>query len=503
MKATNLVSLIQAKESLPDESFKAYIAYQNIIIDEDEFVELEQLTRDLYSINGDPVIFENFFIGFVIPQISKEFDLLRFGKTHIINIELKRKYTDKVAHQLQRNKYYLDFLSDEVYNFTYVADTKTIYSLGDDGKLYTISLTEFVEFLENKKSIIVQNIEEKFNPSDYLVSPFNSTEAFVNGKYFLTNQQDNIKVDILKDVAKKGSSFNSICGKAGTGKTLVTYDIVKDLQDDKEKVIVIHCGNLNVGQYELNNDYSWEIVGIRDLHNIDFKSYKLVVIDETQRIKPFQLSYIISQIQEQKSNCIFSYDINQCLSILELKYRTDETIQELVPHKPFNLTEKIRTNSGIASFIRSLFDKTKPFKNIDRSNIELNYFSTYHNAKWFIQSIQNDGWEMINYTPDGKKKHPYQDFELNSVKNAHGVIGQEFDKVVAVIDTNFQYTHNLLSIKGYGTRAPFYHPVKMLFQIMTRTRRKLSVVVINNPQIMARCLEILGEEKKVLVEGVE
>ncbi len=74
----------------------------------------------------------------------------------------------------------------------------------------------------------------------------------------------------------------------------------------------------------------------------------------------------------------------------------------------------------------------------------------------------------------------------------HGVIGQEFDKVVAVIDQFFYYDgNNNLSISNYP-QTPYYHPPKMLFQIMTRTRRKLCVVVINNNEIMERCLSILS-----------
>jgi len=74
--------------------------------------------------------------------------------------------------------------------------------------------------------------------------------------------------------------------------------------------------------------------------------------------------------------------------------------------------------------------------------------------------------------------------------NAHQVIGQEYDKVIAVIDQFFCYEGDVLSIKGY-TNTPYYHPIKMLFQIMTRTRRKLGVIIINNSEIMSRCLTIL------------
>src|SRR5690606_27130626 len=87
-------------------------------------------------------------------------------------------------------------------------------------------------------------IDDKFNPSDYLVSPFNSPKKFLDNKYFLTQQQESIKNKIMGSLrAAKTSNFFSVIGGAGTGKTLLIYDIVKNLIEDKKKPLIIHCGN--------------------------------------------------------------------------------------------------------------------------------------------------------------------------------------------------------------------------------------------------------------------
>ena len=44
--------------------------------------------------------FDGFFVSYSIPQIGKEFDLLRFGRNYILNIELKSEL--RVAQKDQK-----------------------------------------------------------------------------------------------------------------------------------------------------------------------------------------------------------------------------------------------------------------------------------------------------------------------------------------------------------------------------------------------------------------
>lgn len=69
-------------------------------------------------------ISNGFFIGFKINQISKEFDLLRFGNNEIVNIELKNTSNEvKMKKQLIHNQHYLRSISSRIYSFTYVSST--------------------------------------------------------------------------------------------------------------------------------------------------------------------------------------------------------------------------------------------------------------------------------------------------------------------------------------------------------------------------------------------
>jgi hypothetical protein len=202
------------------------------------------------------------------------------------------------------------------------------------------------------------------------------------------------------------------------------------------------------------------------------------------------LAHIIKEVKKISNNCIFSYDAQQTLRKEEINNKIGEKIENELTINPFELTDKIRTNKEVASFIQCLFNKSKTLEKYNYSNIELNYFVNNEEAKLFSIQLKSENWKIINYTPDKIKIMPYEQHKIeDEADNAHTVIGQEFNNVVAIIDEHFFYDANQeLSTKNY---QHYYHPTKMLFQIVSRTRIKLCIVIINNKEILARCLEIL------------
>lgn len=72
-------------------------------------------------------------MGYKIPQIDKEFDLLRFGENYILNVEIKSILKeDDAKEQLIKNRYYLASLRKKIKSFTYVAEHNSFYQLDDD-----------------------------------------------------------------------------------------------------------------------------------------------------------------------------------------------------------------------------------------------------------------------------------------------------------------------------------------------------------------------------------
>lgn len=493
MKATNLISILNASEDLSNELFDRYL--KGFGIDDIKKDELEDISSLVESIKGHRIrlnIFDGYYIGFTINQISKEFDLLRFGIDDIINIELKRNNTgDKMKKQLIMNKYYLSFLDKQIYNFTYVSEDNELFYLNGSNELEQVDFDYLISLLKSQDLDQIDNIQSLFNPSNYLISPFNSTNEFIEGKYFLTDHQLEIKKNILKLISS-GPNFITIEGGAGTGKTLLSYDLAKEYLSKSKAVLVVHCGDLNNGHKILNTEYGWDIIKAKGLLNTELDKYDIILVDEVQRMHKPQLQHLIKRVKELEINCIFSYDKLQCLSSKEIRRDNPTYIKDNTSATNFRLTDKIRTNKEIASFIKGLVNLSRINKNINYSNIDIKYFSDVEEARRYMVILDNQGWEVINYTPSIYTPAPYDELHISLYSNAHKVIGQEYDNVVATIDQYFYYNENkILSTKGYESK-PYYHPTKMLFQILTRARKKLTIIIVNNPKMLEKCLQILN-----------
>lgn len=492
MKPVNLLSLVNAKNDLQQSVFDLFLSNFEIKMNQDELDDLGSLVNQIETYSPILYIFDRFYVGFTIKQISKQFDLLRFGENSIINIELKKESTmDKIKKQLIRNKYYLSFLEKKIFNFTYVSENKKLFYLDENEELEQTNFDFLITKLKDQKLELIEDIDKLFDPSNYLVSPFNSTEAFISGGYFLTDHQEAIKDKILKLKPKTGPNFVSIQGAAGTGKTLLTYDIAKEYINNSKNVIIFHCGNLNHGQNVLCTKYCWVIAPIKSIESYDLTNYDLIIIDEIQRIRKPQLNNFLDKVKSTNAKCIFAYDPKQCLSRKEIQSHIPQYIEEKVSPAIFVLTEKIRTNKEIASFIKNLFDLSKRNSNQKYSNVNVQYFSNADDAKECINMFTKKNWKIINYTPSQYDIYPYDEYQNNSNATAHEVIGQEYDNVVAVIDKYFYYNEEgLLSTKGFKI-TPCYYLTGMLFQILTRARKKISLIIINNEIILNQCLKIL------------
>jgi len=493
MKTINILSLVETYKNL---DYKLYTKFKNLYrinIKDKEVEDLKYLIDNIRKIEKDIKYLSHYFVGYEIPQIGKEFDLLRFGEDCVINVEVKNSSTEeKVIKQLKRNHYYLSFLNKDLYCFSYIVNDNKLYYL-DNNELKEIGFAFWMEIVKSQKIIDVENIDWLFDPTDYLVSPFNTTKKFIKDKYFLTHQQEEIKSKILHTIEDRSTAnFIAITGSAGTGKTLLTYDIAKTVMAEGKKVLVIHCGILNNGQKKLNEKYNWEIISIKSYTSKELSGFDLIIIDEAQRIYPYQFDDIVKIIQQYKGNCIFSYDKVQTLRVWEERNDIDGKINSLSNLQRYQLSEKIRTNKEIANFIKMLFNANRNNLTVPNdSNIDITFYREKDAAKAYQEELKQESWQIIRFTPSQYNKEHHEDFFVES-DTSHSVIGQEFDQVAIVLDDRFFYNEDgKLQYRGKS----YYHPVKMLFQNLTRARKKLHLIIVNNEEVLDRCLDILDGGK--------
>lgn len=493
MRNINILSIIEAYRKLSNTLFQKLMNSYGITsgIKNYELNGIEAFVDELLKANNNISIVNRYYLGYSIPQIGKEFDLLRFGHNYIINIEIKTESSiEKILKQQQKNKYYLSFLDKPLHIYTFISNENKLYKLvirNNGDEIEEITFNELCNILMSQEVVTFNNIDDLFNPSDYLVSPFNSPEKFMSEGYFLTVQQEQIYKEIQTKLSDTVTNFIALTGGAGTGKTLLTYHIAKETIQRGKKVLILHCAPLNSGHQILMDEYNWSIYMPKYAPNtIDFD---LIIIDEAQRMYPYQFDKYIREVRTLNKKCIFSYDEKQYLRDNEKQYHTKERIEKELLCTPYKLTDKIRTNKEIAYFIRQLFNIKKNIPNIDYTNIGLTYCKDCYSAKLLLQELLERGWKTPNYTPGTRSFFHYEAYLSNDTESAHSVVGQEFNNVVVVIDESFKYNSqgDLIADNTY------YSQRQMLYQIITRTRKKLHIVIINNEVMLNRCIDILSK----------
>ena len=496
MKAINIYTYSRIKEDLATEFINTLSQRKKKIkIRTYEFSAIKCLVEQLINIGTDIKCFENFFMSYTIEQIGKEFDLIKIGENNLVlNIELKSEDVgiSTIQKQLETNRYYLRHIADDIRLYTFVEASKTLYR-------YTISGLQIVEFEDLKNTMqlfeksLVQNIEYYFRVNKFLISPLNMPGKFLKGDYFLTNQQCEIKEKVMKLLRDdcKGSILG-ITGEAGTGKTLLLYDIIGEIAGEGKRCCLIHSGILCEGHRSLNR--IWENVDIyaaKDLNgegNGILTQYQYIFVDESQRIYQTTFQKIVEEIISKSKKVIFCYDYEQSLSKTEEETNIPDNLRKIDGFIEYKLSVKIRTSKEIASFTRTMMNLNNRARGyLDYSNIEVLFANDVIEALKLIDLYKNKGYVFISYT-----QSLYCSSSIDVYPNSHDthhVIGQEYDKVMIMMDDNFRYDDEM-RIQGKEHPNPNFLFYKLLYQAISRAREKLCVLVVQNYELFSKILSI-------------
>mgnify|MGYP000042160218 CR=1 FL=1 len=495
MKPKNLISVYQGALALDISGLEVGKEYK--LLKKHEIRNLHSFCDVVTAFGCDISNFDGYFVGYSINQIGKEFDLLRFGDDAVLNIEIKSELKvanklTKILNQMKKNYYYLQFLNRSLYIYTYVEnDGFYMYDRATDS-VVQVDGQAVAEQMQRHTVNYSIDPDREFIPSNYLISPFNSTDKFIDGAYFLTTAQQRIKEEIFTELSVTPFMCFSISANAGTGKTLLLYDIAKSIMKAGNNITIIHCGILNDGHRQLMETYKWDIRAIKAVNMVTVDSIlnncAMLFVDEAQRIRSNQLELLVRTAMNKGIPIIFSYDVRQYLRDNEGR-DIEEYLKEEFPSirvSTKKLTTKIRTNKEMASFITNLFNIGKSQDYLNYNCVTIEYVSDMETLKSYICFLKTGGWIPLTYTTSSREPDPYDTLAEIDGKNAHNVIGQEFSKVVFVMDQNFKYNdaNKLTAKKGY------YSPEGMLYQIVTRVVDELKIIVLDNPELYLKLLEI-------------
>lgn len=233
--------------------------------------------------------------------------------------------------------------------------------------------------------------------------------------------------------------------------------------------------------------HKWDIKTIKSYTPNSFVS-DVIIFDESHRINIHQLENILSN---ESKYMIFSHDVNQKLNnYAEEVVRRIESISD-----KYNLTNKVRHNKNLASFVKKFFDlstiKIDNLSKNDYKNISFYFTKDFDDARVYIEYLKYLGWEHIYLSNSLIKAEPLDKVKFSSNNSSHQAIGQEYEDVVIVINEHFYYTEQLkFSYNAYY----YYNPLETLFQAITRTRKKLKIVIIDNEDVYKKCIQIINRE---------
>lgn len=138
-KKVNLLTLHNLLEDdeggILDASTKRFLGIE--ALKDREISLIIALCRRLKAYENYHHLCKEYYLNYKIPQIGKEFDIIRIGTENLINIEIKSEVDEvKILNQLRRNYYYLSFLGKSLNCFAFVKNESGYltywYSNADD-----------------------------------------------------------------------------------------------------------------------------------------------------------------------------------------------------------------------------------------------------------------------------------------------------------------------------------------------------------------------------------
>ena len=453
---SGVINLVSFMESQTDDDIFRYYKQINHI-EEVNDTEIEAINKIFEKFKElEPSCMNGAFSGYFLGTkytgvVSEEFDILRFSSQKIINIELKSIQIpeERILRQLKRHSYLLNSISSdmEVSLYTFVSETEILYKFDEvTEQLIPISFEQL--FSDIPFDFIEYNYLESLVDTSFIISPYSEPDRFFKNQYFLNNEQEQAK----KKLIESSKRYVGLKGAAGTGKSLILFDVAKELSNSGKKVLFIFCSAIYDSDtiQKINEQSSFQFIDIRKFDSVLFNSFDIVIIDESQRLRRVQWDKLVNIANPGEiDKLILSVDNAQTLRPEERNLDiqgilSDEKYKDAVEYVDC-LTERVRTDVELSTFIRKFFNtQEKDLRVLDFPKVNAVYFEHEHAARVFIQyCIDNEGYisiEMPEKRPwfgNGQTKLPK--FYSDSL-DGFTVIGREYDKVL--LPLTLRVTHN-------------------------------------------------------------
>ena len=409
-----------------------------------------------------------FFYSYQIPKLGKEFDLLQIKDDQIINIELKSGAVSEEAirKQLMQNRYYLSVLGRSIQSYTYISSQNRLVRLTNHDHITEADWTELCRLLQKESSDYQGNIDDLFQAELYLISPIIEPARFLKKEYFLTSQQRDIQRQILKKLRISRFGYFCFTGLPGTGKTLLLYDIAMKLSR-RQQICMIHCGNAGK-EWKILHKRLQRIAFLSDnqlTENTELKHYSAVLVDEAHLLSSEKLQILLTQ-SEGKFPVIFSSDSEDAICPEELGVNTLKLIENLPEIQMFHLTNRIRTNAELSSFIQNMLHLTDRKTSKPYPHVSIVYANNEEEAAALLEDYIHQGYEC----------------EITAVR--------DIKRLVIILDERYYYDQNRYLRSKYLNKEG-RSDVRNLFHQLNQAKEELSIIVRENTYVYETLLTLL------------
>ena len=157
--------------------------------------------------------------------------------------------------------------------------------------------------------------------------------------------------------------------------------------------------------------------------------------------------------------------------------------------KTHKLSDKIRTNIELASFIYTLMNLNRPVpEDITFYNVDILYANNVEEAKLLIYNYRKKNYTFINYSLSNYFESHFEQYDGDY--DTHHVIGLEFDNVLMLLDETFYYDQSNI-LRAVEHPNPDYIYTKLLYQGLSRVREKLALIIVGNEQLLQKILSFI------------
>lgn len=468
-------------------------------VDTRELSTLRELITKCIDRNIPATCLDSFCYSYQIPYTGTEVDLVKVSSREVLCVELKSEMADsnRIESQLRKDRYYLSALSKSVSLFTYVLGGDVFTLRGDS--LISSTLDALLDKMKDLSTDPVElDYDNLFEPEDFLVSPTGTPERFMADNYFLIESQRNFEQAILEDASNGdscGKTLYVIKGSAGTGKTLLLYDLAKKIGSSERPAYVISCApSLLEGHIWINENMpALRIMIPKDAMLWSFENASAIFFDETQRIYPQQFDVLVQKARALSIPVIVGIDQRQTLAQHEVQNNMLGHIEAEYCVKEYELKKKVRTNRRLASFIKGLFNCKQRKGVISRDVAEIVYAENVQIAELLLEQYVNRGYTFIPFSSSLYKFSELDRFDKRKYLNTHRVIGQEFNYVVMVLPPVFFYEESSGALGASVHPYSNYIYYRLLFEGVTRARKKIALIALNDLSFYKALVSIFTE----------